>query len=98
MKKIILGLVVILTVGMATAQEKATYGFAKKDVFLGGSLSGYSTSDDSNNHKYSNLFFYPTIAYFIKDNFAIGMNFPLGYIQSEYSAKTTKKSTKFGIS
>ncbi len=82
MKKVILSLVVILTVGMATAKEKETFGFAKNDVFLGGSLKGTSISD-KDNYQHFYIKFYPTVAYFIKDNFAVGANLLLGYGKTE---------------
>ncbi len=82
MKKVILGLVIILIVGMATAQEKESFGFTKNDVFLGGSLSGFNTKDNDD-FRNSYLFCYPTIAYFIKNNFAVGINIPLGYGKEE---------------
>ncbi len=82
MKKVILGLVVILTVGMATAQEKETFGFSKNDVFLEGSLKGVSIRD-KDNYEHFDIKFYPTVAYFIEDNFAVGANLLLGYGKTE---------------
>ncbi len=82
MKKIILGLVVILTVGMATAQEQKTYGFAKNDVVLGGSLRGHRFNRNDKVYNFG-IYFYPSIAYFIKDNFAVGTNLSMGYSKSE---------------
>ncbi len=82
MKKVILGLVVILTVGMATAQEQKTFGFAKNDILLEGSLNGYVANRNDKVYN-SGIYFYPSIAYFIKQNFAVGANLSVGYSKSE---------------
>ncbi len=98
MKKIILGLVVILIVGMATAQEKKTFGFAKNDMLLGGSLNCFTRKyDDDHSTFYCGVS--PTLGYFIKDNFAVGVNLGLGYQRSENEAMgRTEKEYIYGFS
>jgi len=88
MRKLILSVFSLFALSCTYAQQKEpNYGFSKRDIVIGGNVKINSTSNDLNNEAIRSLEFSPAISYFIKNNFALGVEFT-------YSEISTRKENK----
>jgi hypothetical protein len=69
MKKIILTAAAVFAFSFANAQEAKSFGFAKGDVYVSGSISSSSETD-----KDSETTFAPSVGYFVSDNISLAAN------------------------
>jgi outer membrane protein len=92
MKKIILSAIAVCAFGFANAQDKDSYGFAKGDMYLGGTIS-YSSEDDGTVKTTSNTIA-PEFGYFISDNFALTAGLEL---TSDDNGTTKSKTTTINV-
>lgn len=79
MKKIILSVAAVFAFGFANAQEDASEGFKKGDVFISGAVGFGSTK--TGDFKTSDFIIAPSAGYFVTENIAIGLAF--GYESSK---------------
>jgi outer membrane protein len=93
MKKIILSAIAVCAFGFANAQDKDSYGFAKGDMYLGGSIS--YLSEDNGGVKTTSNTIAPEFGYFISDNLALTAGLDL--ISSEDAAGDKTKETVIKI-
>jgi outer membrane protein len=92
MKKIILSAIAVCAFGFANAQDKDSYGFAKGDMYLGGTIS-YSSEDDGTVKTTSNTIA-PEFGYFLSDNLALTAGLEL---TSEDNGTTKPKTTVISV-
>ncbi len=77
MKKTILSLIAVLTIGIVAAQD---FGFSKEDIFLEGNLK-YSKMEDFMDNEKTVFEFTPSVGYFVNDDFALGLG--LAYVSEK---------------
>lgn len=94
MKKILLSAVAVMAFGFANAQDTATQGFSKGDLFISGSLGFTSTKQGDS--KTNNVNFSPMAAYFITENIALGGQLVIGSGKTEVGDVENKTNT-FGV-
>lgn len=72
MKKLVLSIAALLSVGIASAQEGVT-GFSKGDVFATGAIAVNSSKDNNAPESKSSFFLIaPQVNYFLTDNISLG--------------------------
>jgi len=103
MKKQILTLLAVATLGFAAQAQDSTpsFGFSQGSIFAEGSL-GYSTSDDkADGLKGHEFTLTPQVGYFLTDKFAAGVYFDLKSSKEEsldaLSNKITTKPNNFSV-
>jgi|GEM_PF-867850 len=81
MKKIILSVFSVFALSFYAQQKKESFfGFSKGDFLVGGNVKINSTNDGMNNEIMHHYEFYPMISYFVRNNFALSIEF--GYFES----------------
>ena len=75
MKKIILSAIAVCAFGFANAQDKESYGFAKGDMYLGGTIHYHS--EDNGGVKSTSNTIAPEFGYFLSDNLALTVGLEL---------------------
>ena len=86
MKKIILTAAAVFAFSFANAQEAKSFGFAKGDVYVSGSIRSSSETD-----KDSETTFAPSVGYFVSDNISLAANLAIS------NNGDNDKSTKIGL-
>ena len=89
MKKIILTAVAVFAFSFANAQDAKSFGFAKGDSYVQGSVN--STSQSLGGSSSSSSSFAPSVGYFLTDNIALSGGF------STSTADGGAKASAFGI-
>jgi outer membrane protein len=92
MKKIILSAIAVCAFGFANAQDKDSYGFAKGDMYLGGTIS--YLSEDNGGVKTTSNTIAPEFGYFLSDNLALTAGLEL---TSEDNGTTKPKTTVISV-
>ncbi len=75
MKKIILSIATLFTIGLAVAQEEETYGFSQGDIAIGGGIMFQSDKDGITTTTSFGII--PMVDYFLTDNISAGI--AIGY-------------------
>ncbi|WP_157359332.1 hypothetical protein [Wenyingzhuangia fucanilytica] len=108
MKKVLLGMLFLATMGMFAQETEFKSPIKKGRVNLAGSLSVIidDSNFENNNSKYKNVVFSPNIGYVIQENLVLGTTLSVGYGEnkndyennnSNIFNKNTRKKYRIGV-
>jgi outer membrane protein len=92
MKKIILGLSLVLAASFANAQ------FSKGNIYVTGDVGFHSENDKNDDTKHSGYHFSPAVSYLVTSNVAVGAKLNIGGEKTQIgSVSSDSTSTGFGV-